>query len=556
MRAALLAFIIPFTFFTSAAYDFAAKNEDGTTIYYNITGSEAQVTFDRQFAPTESYVSSVTVPKTVNHEGVTYTVTSIGRNAFFSSAVENIILPESITSIGDFAFAGSSLLKSIKLPAGVADIGINVFDGCFSLTDIDIAGTNTEYRSISGVLYDKPGTSLLIYPQGRDSEAIISPATESLGARSFYGCYLLPEITIPQGVKIIGDNTFYFCNNLTSVSLPASVTSIGRSAFADCINLTSIGVDADNPAYSSVDGSLLDKEAKILLQSPAARVGSCAIPETVTAISDLAFFRNIGVTTALIPEGTTVIGNGSFTDCQSLTAVVLPFTVKEIGSLAFALCGALEAVYVKNPNPGDINICADAFTGIDPDTCFLYVPAGSLGAYATSDAWSVFKTIIEYDSLTPQQIVWDTKYTPDGQGYVSITLDAEATSGLPVSYTIAPESVAFASITGNQLTMQADTNVKVTATQNGNNSYQPAEPVTRIIGSTDALDSPVSDSGIRVSSGPGTIIIVNIPSEEPVRVYDVAGRSVYAGTDHTIKVASGQVYIVNVGKQSFKVPVK
>lgn len=556
IRPALLAFIISLTFFTAAAYDFATENEDGTIIFYNITGENVQVTYERPFAATESYSSRITVPEYVTYRGMTYPVTSIGPNAFFSSTIENISLPESLTSIGDFAFAGCTRLEKIKLPAGVTSLGVNVFDGCFSLTDYDVAGNNPAFQSVSGVIYDKSGKTLMAYPQGRDYQAVISPAVESLAPCAFYGCSLLPDISLPEGLIAIGDNAFYFCGALSSVSLPASVISVGRSAFADCMNLAAIEVDNNNPAYCSAFGSLLDKEAKILLQSPAARIGSCAIPETVNAISDLAFFRNIGVTTATIPEGTAIIGEGAFTGCQSLSAVTLPLSIKEIGHLAFAMCPALEAVYVANPDPAGIYMPSDAFTGIDADKCFLYVPSGSLEAYATANAWSEFKTIVEYDALAPQQIEWDTAYSPDGSGYVTVTLDAEATSGLPIAYTIAPESVPFASISGNVLTMLTQTKVKVTATQNGNGRYAPAEPVTRTIEATDALDSPLAESSVRVLGSVGKIIIVNANPDDTARVYDVAGHTVYIGTEHTIKVQSGQIYIVNIGGQAFKVPVK
>lgn len=556
MRPVILAFILSFTFLSTFAYDFSALNEDGQTIFYNISGKDAQVTFCKQFVPTDSYSSHLKVPASVTSEGITYRVTSIGRHAFYGSRIESIDLPESLTSIDDFAFAGCNLLTSIDLPAAISSLGKNVFDGCFSLSSIDVDGKNAYYRSVSGAVYNKAGTALLIYPQGRENEAVINPNTSEICNHAFFGCPFISHISIPESVKSIGDNSFYFCNSITSIHIPASVTSIGRAAFSNCCNLLSINVDNNNPSFTSVDGSLLDNAAKTLIASPAARIGSSSIPESVTSISDLSFFSNIGLTTAIIPEGTIDIGEAAFLDCQSLSAISLPLSIRNIGPLAFAMCSSLESVYIKNPLPSEINVSPDAFSGFDTGKCTLYVPRGAAAAYSSAEPWNDFKIITEYDVLTPQQIVWTTDYNLDSHDSITIILDAEASSGLPVSYRLAPESIPLASISGNKLTMQPNTKITVTATQNGNHQYAPADALTRTIEMVDAIDTPLADSDLRVTSSPGKIIILGASKDALVNVFDIAGHLVYSGTDHIIAVASLQIYIVNIGKQTFKIPVK
>lgn len=556
MRPALLALIISITSLSAEAYDFSVQNDDGSTIYYNICGSDAQVTFEKQFVPSESYSSCLKVPSSVTYNGITYSVTSIGRLAFFASPIESIMLPETISAIEDFAFAGCDHLLSVELPCNLLSLGKNVFDGCISLSDFKVANSNAAYRAISGVVYDKSGKSLIVYPQGREDEGIISPATETVADEAFYGCIFMSHVSIPDGVKSIGNNSFYFCNGLSSISLPASITSIGKAAFADCINLNEINVDVNNPSFMTVNGSLLNKDGNILLSSPAAKVGSAAIPESVKNIYDLSFFRNIGVTTAIIPDGIVEIGDGAFTDCQSLTAVSLPATLQKIGSLAFAMCGSLNTVYVRHSDPSALTLSPDVFTGINPDKCTLYVPYGSMDAYRAAEGWSEFDNIVEYDALIPQQIEWNTEYKLIGDESVTITLDAEASSGLPVTYVLSPESIPFATINGNKLTMLTDTEIMVTATQNGNSSFAPADAVTRTIKAIDAIDSTVADSAPRVFSESGNIIILDADTHSIAHVYDVEGHTVYSGTSRKIRVAPGRIYIVNIDKYAFKVPVR
>jgi len=128
-----------------------------------------------------------------------------GENKAFDDSLINIIIPDSVTSIGDSAFFLCKNLTSITLPDGVTSIGNEAFGGCENLTNITI-------------------------PNG----------VTSIGDRAFIYCENLTNITIPNGVTSIGDRAFFLCKNLTSITIPASVKTIGRDTFGSCINLTSV----------------------------------------------------------------------------------------------------------------------------------------------------------------------------------------------------------------------------------------------------------------------------------------------------------------------------
>src|SRR5208283_2585232 len=105
----------------------------------------------------------------------------------------------------------------------------------------------------------------------------------------FAACYDLDGVTIPTSVTNIGAEGFGFCFSLTSVTIPASVTSIGPDVFINCYNLPAITVAAGNPAFTSVDGVLFNKNETTLLVYPTALAGSYAIPSGVMTIGTNAF---------------------------------------------------------------------------------------------------------------------------------------------------------------------------------------------------------------------------------------------------------------------------
>ena len=121
----------------------------------------------------------------------------------------HVVIPDSVTSIGDSAFWDCGSLTSVTIPDSVTSIGDSAFRGCSGLTSVTIPDSVT-----------------------------------SIGDWAFYGCSSLTSVTIPDSVTSIGDSAFWNCSSLTSVTIPDSVTSIGNEAFKWCSKLTSIGLPA------------------------------------------------------------------------------------------------------------------------------------------------------------------------------------------------------------------------------------------------------------------------------------------------------------------------
>lgn len=241
-------------------------------LYYYLDNDNylAQVTYDYS----EHYAGDITIPSTFNYQENTYSVTSIGREAFFGcTGLTSITIPNSVTEIGFRAFSCSYVLTSVTIPNSVTSIGQNAFQDCHGLTSVTIPSSVTSigsyaFNGCSGLTsvhitdlaawcninFDtNTNSNPLSYAHhlfigGEEIKDLVIPNNvTSIGLGAFYYCSGLTSVTIPSSVTSIGPDAFRYCSALTSVTIPNSVTSIGYSAFLNCSGLTSVTSEIQKP---------------------------------------------------------------------------------------------------------------------------------------------------------------------------------------------------------------------------------------------------------------------------------------------------------------------
>ena len=148
--------------------------------------------------------------------------TNIGVRAFENCTnLASIEIPESVTEIGYDAFYGCSSLRNIEIPEGVTEIGNYAFEGCNSLKSINVDANNKNYMSENGILFNKDKTKLIRFPAQKDDikEYQIPICVSIIGETAFEGCSSLTAIDIPEGVTYIGSYAFSGCSSLTGIEI-------------------------------------------------------------------------------------------------------------------------------------------------------------------------------------------------------------------------------------------------------------------------------------------------------------------------------------------------
>ena len=434
MRTSVFRSVVLFmTLLLSSAYSFAYDVKiDG--IYYFIFwwDKTAEVTYNDKYysayEPANYYSGKVVIPETIVVDGVTYTVTSIGKSAFAGfDGLTSVVIPNTVTDICERAFYGSRRIQNLVIPSSVQSIEPDAFYGIGS---ISVDSNNPFLTMEDNVLFNKDKTELVASFNGRATYNIPESVNRICKA-AFRYCSYLKTISIPNSVTTIDDEAFYYCSGIASISIPNSVTKLGSGVFMYCTSLKSVDIP-NSVTDINTDGLFYECNnlTSVTLPNSLTSIGvrafyfcksltSINIPNSVNSIGVSAFEGCSNLESINIPSSVTSIGGSAFDGCKSLTSINIPSSVTFIESSfdysglktviisnsetkfsyrAFCDCGSLRDVYCLCATPPTINY-KDVFNYATKYEGTLHVPIGCKDAYANATEWKDFSRIVEDNSL-------------------------------------------------------------------------------------------------------------------------------------------------------------
>ena len=331
---------------------------------------------DRAFKNTKINSKDICIPNTV---------TSIGSYAFYNTAISgNLAIPNSVTEIGEGAFENCMNLNSLFLPSNLKRIENRTFNACGFSGGLTIPNSVTEI-----------GEKAFYNCTGFNGTLTLSNKLETIGESAFNGCSgFTGSLTLPNSVTDIGNGAFMNCKYFTSLELSNALSAIPEYAFKGCEGLSGSLVipnsvtEIGNQAFSGCTGfngtlTLSNKLETIGVSAfygCTGFTGSLTLPSSVTTIGQSAFYSCRSFTKLELPNTLSVIPTQAFTHCRSLSGeLVIPASVTEIGRLAFYDCQNLNAVTGQVTLPKSLKKIGDNVF-LDTDNIntvnFLSLPEG------------------------------------------------------------------------------------------------------------------------------------------------------------------------------------
>ena len=566
------------------------------------------------------YSGEVVIPESVVHEGTTYSVNSIGNSAFYGCfGLTSVTIPNSVTSIGDYAFSYSGL-TSVTIPNSVTSIGNYAFDYCSGLTSVTIPNSVTSigkyaFRNCSvltsvhisdiaawcNIEFSRTDSNPLyyahyLYLNGEEVKDLVIPnSVTSIGKYAFRNCSGLTSVTIPNSVSSIGDYAFGSCSGLTSVTIgnsvesigdyafencsgltlvtiPNSVTSIGEGVFFSCSALTSVTIpnsvtsigDATFYYCQSLTSVTIGNGLKSIAPSTfdgCDKLETVIIGNSVTSIGERAFYGCSGLTSVTIPNSVEGIERRAFYNCSGLTSVTIGSGVKTIESESFANCPDLLDVYCYAEMVPSTK--SDAFSGSYPEYATLHVPDGCIESYKTTEPWSGFGKIMGLSGGEPEEPEVEKCATPVvsyADCKLSMTCETE-------------EAVFVTKITSNDFCTFNTSEIELSATYNievyaSKANFENSDTVSVALVWVENGDVSEETGVISVEATPvliqgngGVLNISGVAKGTEIVIYTVSGTEVARATategTTTINTGlqSGTIVIVKFGNKSVKMRI-
>ena len=183
---------------------FAAETINGISYNLDLTARTATVA-------SGTYSGAIVIPEKVTYNNREYTVTGIGESAFWDKSITSVVIPATVTSIGQYAFQSCKSLNTVTLNEGLQTIGEYAFQYCSALLSVSVPSSVTRIEKLA-----------------------------------FGDCTALADVTLSEGLTYIGDGAFGYCPKITSITIPSTITSMGVAVFYNCKFIKNIVWNAKN----------------------------------------------------------------------------------------------------------------------------------------------------------------------------------------------------------------------------------------------------------------------------------------------------------------------
>ena len=336
-------------------------------------------------------------------------------SAFSNSSITTFHFSEGFQAIPDGMFSGCHYLNQLTLPDSVTSIGQYAFSGCTGLTEINIPKNLTE----ASYAFRDSSITTFHFPEG----------FQAIPGGMFAGCKSLTQLTLPDSVTSIGNFAFAGCTGLTEINIPKNLTEASYAFSGSRITTFHFP-----EGFQAIPGGMF-AGCKTLTQ--------LTLPDSVTSIGQYAFRDCTGLTQLTLPDSVTSIGYAAFEGCTSLEEINIPYGVCSLDFDTFASCSALKKVVL----PGTLqSIDSRAFSG-----CSNVTIHSSTGSYAQQYAkvYNIpFKAVdvaadsIQLNAPSGTLDVFSVRYVSEGINLASWLQVTPSNFNAPVIWTSSNPEVA------------------------------------------------------------------------------------------------------------------
>ncbi len=443
-----------------------------------------------------------------------------------SDNLKNINIEEGMTKIPAGLFANNDSIEEIKLPDTITSIGNDAFYKCSALKTIDCS----KVESMESGAFNSCASLETI---------TLSNDQERIAEYGFYACTSLKEIVLPESLQSIADNAFSSCSALSEITLNEGITTIGNYAFSNCSALESITLP---DSLQSFGNNCFQNCAKL---------ATIKLGAGVKAIPDYAFYEDPALTKIILPQQVTSIGANAFANCTGLTEITINRNVTSIGDNAFSYPDAMT-IYGVADTYAQTYANDNGITFVE-----LNKPATDLKLSTTSCKVGRGKTLQLTAAITPEdssdELTWTSSdesiVTVDSTGLIKGVAEGTASIVVMIGDVIKTcevtvyEQVTSVSLNKSAIDMSLEETFQLTATVRPSN----ATDQTITWKSSDESVATVDENGLVTAKAFGTAVITVTTKDQSktatctvtVKPIAVTGVSL---SDKNVSLKAGMTY--------------